>query len=277
MSRERVADEIPPAVLLVHGQLCGADLIVVRIDVKGSVLPPLIIFQDTDWLSDEFRQIITEERARMPPTIQVDFSMDKDGQSVLYKCFGPNGYCVNRDIQACIILPLDLDFNIADPEAEDKVIRRNSLLDLLKLQTILTDAKSEKKISCRCGKEESNMMILCDSTKCVFGWYHMECVGLEDDFKSEEWYCDRCPENDRAKTTYDNGCFDEDTYQASDERIQLARTMDKVWKRYSQPRTKILKVVQEIEENLDWEAMITVQRLEQEEDNKMLQCRKILT
>jgi hypothetical protein len=244
------------------------------------VLPPLIIFQDTDWLSDEFCRIITEERARMPPTIQVDFSMDEDGRSVLYKCFGPDGYCVNRDIQACIILPLDLEFNIADLEAEGKVIRRDSLLDLLKLQTILTDAKSEKKISCRCGKEESNMMILCDSTKCVFGWYHMECVGLEDDFKSEEWYCDTCeegPENDRVKTTYDNGCFDQDTYRASDKRIQLARTMDKVWKRYSQPTTKILKVVQEIEENLDWEAKTPINKLEQEGYKKTLRCRKILT
>jgi hypothetical protein len=314
MSCERVADGIPPAVLLVHGQLCGDDLLVVRIGASGFVLPPLIIFHDTAWDRKEFCQIIDKEKARMPPEgkVEVDFGKDKEGLSVLYKIFGTGGYCVRDAVQACVILPLHSDLKIADTgeyhvrddvqagdilpsgfeseiaDNETAVDRQISLLKLLDLQTLLTDVQSKNEISCICGNVDdrkadagrSNMMILCDNTKCKYGWYHMECVGLKDAFRSDEWYCESCTklsENARAKTTYDNGSFKASTYQASDERIQLARTMGKVWKKYPQPTLeKMLKVVQSMDKGMDWEGKIPIRKLEEEEYGRMLRCRKVL-
>jgi hypothetical protein len=273
MLRETVANQGPPSVLLVHAELCGGDLIVLRIDRKGCVLLPLIIFQDAYWDSDEFRRIIEEERARMPSKVEVEFWKDEKSLSFLYKCFEPKGYFVRDDVQACVILPLDSQLETADPETA-------SLLNLLDLPTLLEDARSEIKISCKCGKadsKKSTMMILCDSTKCKYGWYHMNCVGLKDNFKSKEWYCESCKvlsENDRVKTTYDNGDFDAATYQASDERIQLARTMWKVWREHSKPTlAKILKAVQKMQQASDWEVKSSIQMLEEEGYFGPLRCR----
>jgi hypothetical protein len=273
MSCGTVANHGQPSLLLVHAELCGGDLIVLRIDGKGGVLPPLIIFQDAYWNSDNFRRIIEKERARMHSKVEVEFWKDENSQSFLYKCFGSEGYLVRGDVQACIILPLDSKLETADPETA-------SLLDLLDLPTLLEEARSEIKISCICGKadrKESNMMILCDSTKCKYGWYHMNCVGLKDSFKSMEWYCESCKvlsENDRVRTTYDNGEFDADTYQASDERIQLARTMWKVWREHSKPTlAKILKAVQKMQKASDWEVKSSIQMLVEEGYFEPLRCR----
>lgn len=139
-----------PSVLLVHRQLWDADLLVVRINTKGDVLPPLIIFEDYNWDLKQFCQIITKESARMPSEVKVDFFevkpdfwedkgnfwevndwKDKEIRTCLHKYFGTNGYCV-KDIQACVILPLDPKLNEAYSDSP--------LLDLLDMRNLLTEA-----------------------------------------------------------------------------------------------------------------------------------------
>jgi hypothetical protein len=276
------------SVLLVHRQLCDADLVVVRIDVKGEVLPPLIIFQDHDWDSDLFCQIITKESARMPLQIKVDFCEVKvdfweteddfwkvkdwqntESRTCLHKYFGTNGYCV-EDIQACVILPLNPKLNEFD----------FPLLNLLDLKSLLTTAWEMNDKWCSCKKSpEIDNMILCDNTGCNIGWYHMKCCGEVRDARLKdykEWYCKKCqklPKEERSKTTYDNDKSNEDIFQESDERIQRARTVYKVWEKHKWPKSdKILDCVGEIK----WEHIIPIKKLEDTMNNKELRCRKIL-
>jgi hypothetical protein len=267
-----MANDSPRSVLLVHGKLYGADLLVVRIDEEGNVLPPLIIFQDFDWDSDSFCRIITKEPARMPLKVKVDFWElrvdfwerkgdfwnvddweDKESRTCLHKYFGRNGFCV-KDIGACIILPLDPKLNDADGES--------SLVDLLDLKSLLKKAWERNDKWCSCQKlTEEDDIILCDNTRCKIGWYHMGCLGLpSSEIKAlwshhEEWYCEACQElreEDRVKTTYDNENFDKDIFQASDERIQRARTLWEIWDKHDRPAPdQVHKCVKKIEKEWD--------------------------
>ena len=267
---------ILPSVLLVHGQLCDADLLVVRINVKGKVLPPLIIFQDFDWNTKMFCQIVTKESARMPLEGKVDFcevkvdlwednqniwELDKESRTYLHKYFATNGACV-KDIQACIILPLDPNLYEAPSNFP--------LLNLLRLESFLTEAwaMNEKWCKCEGSIEDDDIMILCDNTECEFGWYHIKCcckVSERDALlkNHEEWYCTECQElqeEDRTKTTYDNEPFDKEVFEKSDERIQRARTVYKVWENFKWPKfSKISKAVRETE----WQNVIPIKKLEE--------------
>jgi hypothetical protein len=262
----------PPSVLVIHQQLSDADLLVVRISAKNGVLAPLVIFQDTQWESEQFCDIIQKEPARMPKQVEVDFWDEKEVPSVLSKCFGPDGYCVKDDIQACVILPLasELDTTLA-------VHGESSLLRLLGLESLLTEAEKENNKWCLCKDPDwVDNMILCDSTRCKYGWYHMKCCEVPENH--EIWYCDACklvPEEDRAKTSYDNDSqFDDDIYEASDMRIQRVRTVSQVWTGHPWPKDpeKVHKSLQKIK----WEDKIPFKNLMNGRYDKTLRCRLIV-
>jgi hypothetical protein len=126
-------------------------------------------------------------------------------------------------------------------------------------------------------------MILCDNTRCKIGWYHMKCLGLSQLERDAlwkdhaEWYCEECRKllrEDRTKTTYGNGLFDDDTYGASDKCIQRANTVYKVWRKHQWPaKKKVLDAVRDLE--TQWEDMIPIDKLEETYNNE-LRCREIL-
>jgi hypothetical protein len=307
-----MANDSPRSVLLVHGKLCGADLLVVRIDKKGNVLPPLIIFKDFEWEDHEFCQITNEESVRIPPDVKIGFWEDTKGRTCLHEYFGTNGYCVKEDIQACVILPLDPELY----DAHDK----SSLPKRLGLDSLLTEAWAMNYKWCHCGRSDEfeddiddntdgdtdgdtdddtedeidderldKTLILCDSTKCKYGWYHMKCLKLSEPelrvlWKNHKnWFCEQCKtslKGDLVKTKYDNGMFRKKIYDASDKRIQRARSFWKVWERHQWPTFKRICVfVKDVEEEWDQkqgETKISIKKLQEEVDSKRLQCRRIL-
>jgi hypothetical protein len=222
---------------LTHRGLRGADLLVVRVNTGGSVLPPLVIFNSSNWKSLDFEHIIREERARMPQNVGTAFRYSKDHISVLQKCFSAtNGYCTMPEIQFCAILPLNRRRTIDDTNAQKDF---QPLEQLLGLQTLLDAAQRKNELWCVCQKPESGNMILCDATKCTIGWYHNECVGLHEAYDAKDWVCRACKKSSSvAFSSYDNEDFEKGILPASDMRIQRARSLNRAWNDHKWPHPR---------------------------------------
>jgi hypothetical protein len=270
---------------LQHGQLCNTDLLVVRVNAEGLVLPPLVIFDSTDWESHDFRRIIREEKARMPPNVATDFRYDEDGVSVMKKCFvATDGHCNMHDLQFCAILPLEVHGKRGN---ESRTMSHNggSLTQLLGLQKLLDAARSAYERFCSCNKPETGTMILCDSTRCKVGWYHYECVGLavNEDHSRHDWICATCKRSSDIRISkYDSEEFEEGVSEASDERIQRARSVSRVWKDHEWPEAKEVrklygKICCRIEMETDTKNFSnTVDSLEEDQRDSTSQTRAIL-
>jgi hypothetical protein len=224
-------------VWLLHRGLTRADLLVVRVNNGGSVLPPVVIFRSSDWKSHQFERITREERARIPQNLATEFRYDKDRKSVLEKCFSPTtGYCTVSDIQFCAILPLKRQRRAG---ADVRVKKRLERLEqLLGLEELIDEAERAKYEWCTCHAPESEDMISCDATKCPTGWFHKECVGLDRDYKAQDWFCPGCKAlGNIVFSTYDNNeeKFDKDVLDKSDVRVQRARSLNRVWNNHKWP------------------------------------------
>lgn len=94
------------AVWLLHHEIVGGDVLVARVTSEGVMLPALVIFDGSNWKSNDF-EIVYQERARMPDGIEIDFRCDPNHNSILEKCFKPTyGYCTLPKVLFCAILPL---------------------------------------------------------------------------------------------------------------------------------------------------------------------------
>jgi hypothetical protein len=222
---------------LLHRKLCGVDLLVVLVDKEGSVRPPLVIFNSSNWNSTEFERIIREEQSRMPKNVKVDFRYDKEKTSVLQKCFAAhNGYCTMPEIQFCAILPLSRKGKTLDSSSGQNYFQ--PLEKLLGLQTLLDAAGSANEEWCKCQQPDTKHMILCDLADCAVGWYHTECEGLPRNYRAREWICSDCKETPNKLlriSKYDSANFEQETFDASDKRIQRSRSIHRAWKNHNWP------------------------------------------
>ncbi|KAH7078101.1 hypothetical protein BKA63DRAFT_552231 [Paraphoma chrysanthemicola] len=226
---------------LQHRQLYGSNLLVVRVNTEGLVLPPLIIFHTTNWDSQDFRKIIREEKARMPQNVETDFRYDENYTSVLEKCFNATkGYCTMRDLQFCAILPLER--RPMESNEETVAVRDGTTLtQLLGLQELVDRIRTSYKRYCSCNGPDKGRMILCDSTRCNIGWYHFECVGLDinADRSRDDWICATCKRSSNIRiSNYDNEKWEPGISEASDRRIQRARSVHRAWKDHDWPEAK---------------------------------------
>jgi hypothetical protein len=224
---------------LLHRELFGTDLLVVRVNAEGFVLPALVIFNSSNWMSEDFKRIILEEKARMPQNVATEFRYSEDGNSVLAKCFeATGGYCTMSELQFCAILPLKSRGSIRGNDTHAKHKTR-CLEELLGLQELIDAAVKENERWCSCDGPEMDNMILCDSTRCNVGWYHKRCVGLDESYTGHDWLCPTCKRtNDVRFSQYDNEKFDSGIEEVSDMRIQRARSLSRAWRAHSWPDAK---------------------------------------
>jgi hypothetical protein len=271
---------------LLHRKLRGADLLVVRVNIDGSVLPPLVIFESANWSSPDFRHIIGEERARMPQNVEVEFRYNKDRTSFLQKCFDiDKGHCTMPDIQFCAIMPFKRKKTIngdADPQTEFQ-----SLEQLLGLQTLVNAAQSMNELWCTCQGPGTGAMVLCSSTKCAYVWYHKECVGLSEVNRAQPWICHTCLQKGNIMlSSYDDDDdknLEEGILEASDKRIQRIRSLSRAWNNHKWPEPSQVqelmykKICCEIEmETRTYKFRDTVEGLEAERASSTTQSRAII-
>jgi hypothetical protein len=227
-----------------------SDLVVIRVDREGRILNPLIIFNSDEWRSEEFLRLLRCERPRRDPHVRVGFVFNQNGEHYLrhlvrmgLDLLGPSG------VQFCAIVPLERKKYAKQRKktnTENNVFRYFS--NLLDIPILLADADIEYGKWCLCDRpwnEYSPPMILCDNVNCKVGWYHKDCVGLDEDFETMLfWLCPDCEESDPKSIVYstDNDVsYDETLYAASTARIQRTKTFARVWASHAWPsRKKVL-------------------------------------
>ena len=84
------------------------------------------------------------------------------------------------------VSPSCLDDNICLEEVRRYFTEEGWLL----LQDVVAVLQQNPKWHCaRCLREANEGTICCDS---CLQWYHFECVGLKDSYKSRRWFCRPC-------------------------------------------------------------------------------------
>jgi len=111
---------------------------------------------------------------------------------------------------------------------------------LLALPRLIGDAEKANDQWCECKapyNEYSPSMIQCDNVKCPMGWYHKKCGDLDEEFNADQWLCDQCLRNWHSNELSDveNEEIDEKIREASDARIQRAKTLARVWEAHDWP------------------------------------------
>lgn len=206
--------------------LDDVDILVIRIDGKGNVLPAMIIFFDAKHGQSE--QLKLAEKERMPRTVKVEYTQQRDQQAVSEMCFtGP-------DVKRCVLLPF----------GEKDIRRQDSVVQLLGVYNLRDDADTENKKWCSCGGFEKDNMILCDAANCETGWYHKRCADLSEDFEADHWLCRACESRHHVeRSKYKNESFGDDALYESDRRIQCARKLDQVWAKHKWPERDTLRLL----------------------------------
>jgi hypothetical protein len=228
---------------LLHRELRGVDLLVIRVTKDGSKLPPLIIFNDANWSSRGFREIIPEEKVRMPKNVEIDFRYDRNDISALEKCFNAtNGRCTMSEVQFCAILPLNQrEVARGDMQRQSNL---QPLEQILGLQKLIKAAERANKKWCSCQQPDTGAMIQCPSTRCKIGWYHHACVGLPSDYENQDWICDACKKLGTINfASYDdyNHKFKQDIIEASDARVQRVKSLSRAWKNHEWPNARAVR------------------------------------
>ncbi len=54
------------------------------------------------------------------------------------------------------------------------------------------ELKISNDIFCYCRGPEEGEMVGCDNPKCLYQWFHLECIGLKSLPQSKYWYCPDC-------------------------------------------------------------------------------------
>jgi len=223
------------------------DLLIVRVDVEGKILPPLLIFEYNDWEHPHLRYAITEEEGRAPDDILFDFRIHKDRSSYRQRCVDhKDGYFRGNQLQFCAILPLNpdtYDEHTTKATAGDAAFKKFE--SALKLPQLIeaVDFANRNWRWCYCDKtnnEHSPRMILCDNLKCPIGWYHKVCEAPDEpdeDISSRRWFCKKCLRKGHRNKhlLVERRDIDEDILLASDDRIQYLKALASVWKYHDWP------------------------------------------
>lgn len=276
--------------VLDHGCRTG-DLLIVRVDVHGAVLHPLVIFDRPipAWDSEYFRQICTEEGAKFPTSVTWDWMLNERKSSYVRRCIDRKPrHFLEPLSQFCAIIPLNSrKYDVQRCATSYSPFRK--LETALGLPELIAEAEEANKRWCSCeqlwDKNGTLAMIECCNSKCATGWYHNRCVGVEDDYLDDDyphrdWICDDCvvkapkgqirksDESEDSISSVDSegsgestGGEDAETLEeqmamreASDLRIQRMRTLAKVWKTQQWPKKdKVLRLFHEVSCRINFE------------------------
>jgi hypothetical protein len=246
----------------------SGDLLILRIDKKGVILDPIVVFEDADWSRRDFRGIIKHERKKQPSTVSFTFNLDRQGTHYLWRhIFQSPEYIGNTDVQFCAILPIEHD----EYRGQRKLRGReqqvfNQVETLCEIAVLMANLDSHLNKWCVCkgiwDPDTSPSMIRCDNIKCKIEWYHKPCVRLDDDFETDQaWICPSCRRNPvelpRIDREYLEADYDDDVLLASDDRVKRMRTLAEVWSKHDWPsQDSVLAIFEEISCSIDIESAV---------------------
>ncbi len=237
------------------------DLLVIRIDRNGERRRPLVFFDTPDWTTgshnDNINSILVDEMKRHKSNILPRFRVDRKGRNYLWNCGPSRIHHIRNATQFCAILPLDYKEYTGRPSKLEESQLFEPLELLLGVPVLLAEIEHQYQLWCFCSgrwNEYSLPMIQCRNANCKLEWYHLRCVGLNDDDDPEEWLCDTCcdiPEDERIDTRGPQKGYDK-IVAASSSRVQRTRTLRRVWDKHVWPKADaVLRKYEKITMNVD--------------------------
>lgn len=169
------------------------DLLLVRITKDGRIRRPVVLFDSTGWEKDwekpAFKSILKDEMQRYPSDVVAKFTVDKLFRHYLWRYSHSHSRHITHETQFTAIIPIDrAEYHRQRPNSDEA-----QLFELLEsslgIPVLLAeiDRAYEQWCYCNCPwNEYSSDMIQCKHAKCILGWYHMTCVGLDKDELPED-------------------------------------------------------------------------------------------
>jgi hypothetical protein len=231
-------------------------LLVGRVDDRGTVLPPLVIFDGADWGHPQFHRLIRHEKKRHPSRVLWTFTFNISGKHYMWQSiFKDKNYFCNPRVQFCAILPLDLkDYKdeLGKPRQEPHCTMEHYQLfkpleKALAIPDLVSDLHHASDRGCMCGapyNEYSPSMIRCDSPQCELEWYHKRCVDLDEEFETDEacicTECRRIPRRLMVAAKDTSLDLEAKLLEASDKRVHQTKTLVQVWDKHEWPKNNII-------------------------------------
>lgn len=249
---------------LLDRSICTYDHIMIRIDRRGGMLRPFILFNDTKCQIENTqdpgcRMILEHERLRYQPNIRTGFTCGTRSSKYLWSCARSTLDYIYEDTQFCAIVPLNKIAYGKQPVKHIEEQLFEPLEALLHVGMLLADFEAATNQWCKCQRPANGHepgMIHCGNTRCQLQWYHKECVDLDEDDEPEPWKCPDCCKMPRTKRREVKqlelpGGY-EDDIKASDQRVQSTRALRRVWNTHPWPSRKaILETFERVLYNLD--------------------------
>jgi hypothetical protein len=243
----------------------NTNLLVLNISKEGTITCPIVAFDSHHWQDKEFCQLVPHESYRWHSSVDTRFLSDKYQKHYLRKLILEHLICPSDSgIQLCAILPLDkaqYQKSLRKISEDDDVFR--PIEDLLNIPDLLQAIKKSADKWCLCGRpnnEYSPEMVLCDNTNCEIGWYHLECLDIDEGDESGFWLCQQCEATDSSTHHYSEDSdinYDEGLYEESTDRIQLTKAIASVWAKHKWPeRDKLLKEMEKISRRIDFDSSV---------------------
>jgi len=218
--------------------------LLIRLDTKGRVLRPLVIFDSYKWDHPKFDEVLEHEEQRYSSAVSTCFTYDADDCHYSHRyILGGNAQFHDRLIQLCIVIPLDPPKAYRSKPAEGPFKEFEELLGIWGSEGLLSKADYFHKQWCYCKaqwNEYSPPMVLCDNTKCDIGWYHETCVNLEE-YSGGMWLCGTCqriPSEERSLADDSDFDYPTELVDARDDRIQRTKSLPKAWEEHKWPKTE---------------------------------------
>jgi len=136
-----------------------------------------------------------------------------------------------------------------------------SIETLLDIPNLLRAIRKSAKEWCLCRRpynEYSPEMVLCDNMYCKIGWYHFQCVELDE--APDSWLCPKCEAADPSthKISKDSDVnYDEELYNESSDRVQLTKAIGRVWAKHEWPgKKRLLKRMEKISRRIIFDSSV---------------------
>jgi hypothetical protein len=239
------------------------NILVLKIDQRGNLMKPTVVFDSHHWQDQEFSQLVSHESFRWHSDVDTKFLFDREQRHYLRKLI--HEFLIDATgpgIQFCAIFPLDEDQyrnSCRDISENDDMFR--PIEALLNIPDLLHAIKKSAKKWCKCRRpynEFSPDMSLCDNMNCEIGWYHLECLDMDE--APDFWLCPECEATDPSTHIYSKDSdvdYDEELYAESSDRVQLTKAIARVWAKHKRPgRDKLLNKMEKISRRIVFDSNV---------------------
>ena len=240
------------------------DHLMIRINRKGRILRPFILFDDTEWQIEitedpNCKMILEQETLRYTPGVRTGFTCNKRSDKYLWSCRRSTLDYIYESTQFCAIIPLNKMAYCKQPIKNVEQQLFEPIEALLHVGALLASYEAVARQWCKCQRLVNGYepgMIQCGNARCHLQWYHKECVDLDEDDEPEPWICPDChgmsrDEREEVETLRLHTRYARNI-EASDQRIQSTRALLHVWHEHRWPEPMvILEAFERVLYNLD--------------------------